>query len=538
MWDERVSPLAPHPAFSFEKNPTAPLHFPRLSVAVSSLSLMSATMFCYRRCFIILLLVAVLVVAFPTSSLVHCFTHSQLSLQSVHSARLTTRSTHLNALSAPSTSTTTSVTTTFSEDVSLVSTSSLEDTNQRKETSQPSMGVFSPAAKYHKERRKQMLLKYGDKIIPLERDASSQSLALSLLALSNVSLFTLSIACGHLHPALVVLLAIFPGSIFSLWTLQILHDNLHGSLLDKHKSTFPFPLGLGRIVVNIKRHYLQESILFWGSMPSAFGYYLYLTYGHVTHHKSFGDVDAASLKQLFNSSQQDFEDGDVLFVAHRMKLKGEVGPTFTLPTLFGRRKQVTLSISKMGFNTWKEGYPIRNALTFTISFMYERFMLVINDVVVAITGWNYFFPNKPRQFHSDCAKYCRCALLVRALLYSLGGWKSIFFLYLSETLWSIPPHPACAMFVTNHGSTIDDDTGFCVPSSSTYAGKWYSLLTLGTNYHVEHHDFPTIPLHKLGQLRDIAPEFYRTGSNDNVFKIMRKAFSKPEFYACMDAKVI
>jgi fatty acid desaturase len=94
------------------------------------------------------------------------------------------------------------------------------------------------------------------------------------------------------------------------------------------------------------------------------------------------------------------------------------------------------------------------------------------------------------------------------------------------------------MFVTNHGSTIDDDTGFCVPSSSTYAGKWYSLLTLGTNYHVEHHDFPTIPLHKLGQLRDIAPEFYRTGSNDNVFKIMRKAFSKPEFYACMDAKVI
>ena len=94
------------------------------------------------------------------------------------------------------------------------------------------------------------------------------------------------------------------------------------------------------------------------------------------------------------------------------------------------------------------------------------------------------------------------------------------------------------MFVTNHGSTMDDDTGLCVPSSSTYAGRWYSLLTLGTNYHVEHHDFPTIPLHKLGQLREIAPEFYRTGSNDNVFQIMKKAFSNPEFYACMDANVI
>jgi fatty acid desaturase len=493
-------------------------------------------LFYHWSCFILLGFLAAFL---PTSSVVHCFTHSQLSTQSVLFARLTTRSTQLTALSAPSTSTTTSVTTNFAGAVSLVSTSLQDDTtqdvilDQRKE-------VFSPAAKYHKERRKRMLLKYGDQIIPLERDASSQSLAIPLLALSNVSLFTLSLICGTLHPALVVLLAVFPGSIFSLWTLQILHDNLHGSLLDKHKSTFfPLPLGLGRKVVNIKRHRLRGSILFWGSMPSAFGYYLYLTYGHITHHKSFGDVDAASLKQLFDSSKQDFEDGDVLFVAHRMKLKGEVGPTFTLPTLFGRRKRhVTLSISKMGFNTWKEGYPIRNALAFTISFMYERFMLVINDTVVAITGWNYFFPNKPRRFHADCAKYCRCALLVRAVLYSLGGWKSIFFLYLSETLWSIPPHPACAMFVTNHGSTIDDDTGLCVPSSSTYAGKWYSLLTLGTNYHVEHHDFPTIPLHRLGQLRDIAPEFYRTGSNDNVFKIMRKAFSKPEFYACMDAKVI
>jgi fatty acid desaturase len=488
------------------------------------------------------------VAAFPTTSLVDCFTHSPLPTQNVLLARLTTKggSTQLNALSAPKTTTTSVVANVLDDILPFHSSSHVEDTinfttptqedgnNQRKE-------VFSPAAKYHKERRKLMLHKYGDKIIPLERDASSQSLALPLLALSNISLFGLSIICGSLHPAYVVLLAIFPGSILSLWTLQILHDCLHGSLLDKHTSTFSFFLGRKRM--SIKRHYLQEVILFWGSMPSAFGYYLYLTYGHISHHKSFGDANAASLQQLFNSSQVDFEDGDVLFVAHRMKLKGNIGPTFTLPTFFGRQqqqqqRQITLSISKMGFNTWKEGYPIRNALIFTISFMYERFMLMINDVIVAMTGWNYFFPNKPRQFHIDCTKYCRCAVLVRILLYCVGGWKSIFFLYLCETLWSIPPHPACAMFVTNHGSTMDDDTGLCVPSSSTYAGRWYSLLTLGTNYHVEHHDFPTIPLHKLGQLREIAPEFYRTGSNDNVFKIMRKAFSNPEFYACMDAKVI
>ena len=367
-----------------------------------------------------------------------------------------------------------------------------------------------------------MLQTYGDQIGPLERESSSHTLALSILVLSNVSLFSLAALSGKLHSFQVALLALFPGSMFSLWTLQILHDLLHGSLLSKRQTKF----------LGIKRKVWQDHLLFWGSMPSAFGYYLYLNYGHLTHHKSLGDAQSASLKQLFESDQKEFEDGDVLFVAHRMKLKGEVGPTFSVGD-----KEVTMSISKTGFDAWKDGYPVRNAFAFVASFMYERFMLIVNDGVVAITGRNYFFPNKPQQFHDECAKYCRCAVLVRGLLWAMAGWKSMLFLYLSETLWSIPPHPACAMFVTNHGSSIDD-TGGCIPSSSTYAGRWYSILTLGTNYHCEHHDFPTIPLHRLGELRKIAPEFYRKGTSDSVFRIMKKVFAKPDFYACMDANII
>ena len=196
-----------------------------------------------------------------------------------------------------------------------------------------------------------------------------------------------------------------------------------------------------------------------------------------------------------------------------------------------------MSISKSGFNLWRDGRPIRNALAFASSFLFERVMIVINDLVVALTGRNYFFPNKPQSFHEECTRYCRCAVPVRMALWMVAGWKSLLFLYLSETLWSIPPHPACAMFVTNHGSRTDEETGSCVPSSSTYAGRWYSLFTLGTNYHCEHHDFPTIPLNKLGQLKKIAPEFYRDDSKDNLFKIMKKAFSYPDFYACMDAGI-
>ena len=385
--------------------------------------------------------------------------------------------------------------------------------------------TLSPAAQWHQKRHHEMISKYRSKILPLERDSCSNVLALTLLALANASLLSLSLLSGQLPISKVILLSIFPGSMFSLWTLQILHDCLHGSLFPKQNSYSVF----GK---QIKRKSLQNNLLFWGSMPSAFGYYLYLKYGHLTHHKSLGDADSASLKTLFDSGKKDFEDGDVLFVAHRMKLKGEVGPRFRLG-----KKEVVMSISKSGFGLWRDGRPVQNACVFASSFLYERFMLMVNDVVVAITGRNYFFPNKPKQFHDECASYCRCAVILRALLWRIAGWKSMLFLYLSETLWSIPPHPACAMFVTNHGST-KDESGMCTPSSSTYAGKWYSIFTLGTNYHVEHHDFPTIPLHRLGALRKIAPEYYRSGSRDNLFKVMKKAFSEPEFYACMDAGLL
>jgi fatty acid desaturase len=198
-----------------------------------------------------------------------------------------------------------------------------------------------------------------------------------------------------------------------------------------------------------------------------------------------------------------------------------------------------MSISKSGFSLWKEGNALRNALIFISSFMFERIMLIMNDFVVAIAGRNFFFPNKPKEFHDECARYCRSAVLFRlALCFAGRSFKPLLYLYFAETLWSIPPHPASAMFITNHPSKTESD-GSCVPSSSTYAGRWYSLFTLGTNFHVEHHDFPTIPLHLLWKLRRIAPEFYKDiGDRDNIFQIMRKTFQKPDFYACMNSNNI
>jgi Fatty acid desaturase len=125
-------------------------------------------------------------------------------------------------------------------------------------------------------------------------------------------------------------------------------------------------------------------------------------------------------------------------------------------------------------------------------------------------------------------------------------------LFLCETLWSVPPHPCSAMFLTNHPSAEANGGGgagspsSCIPSQSTYAGGWYSVLTLGTNYHAEHHDFPTVPFHLLHRLPQVAPEFYRTTSiggststrsrqeRDNVWTLMRNALSRPSVYACLN----
>jgi hypothetical protein len=87
-----------------------------------------------------------------------------------------------------------------------------------------------------------------------------------------------------------------------------------------------------------------------------------------------------------------FDDGDVLLVAqHRMKLLDGIGPTFR----FGEGRSITMSISISGFDFWRNGRVLRDACAFWLSSLYERFMLVINNAVIRVTGRNYFFLNKP-----------------------------------------------------------------------------------------------------------------------------------------------
>ncbi|CAE8622524.1 unnamed protein product [Polarella glacialis] len=271
--------------------------------------------------------------------------------------------------------------------------------------------------------------------------------------------------------------------------------------------------------------------------------------------------------QLFDSDRNQFEDGDVLFVAHRQPVSGRPFEV-RLPVPGGGADDSVAFSPSISYNVftslWDKGPQrgqaedtqtnatirgIRNGALYTFSMVFERCALAVNDKIVGLVGFNPFFWQKPPAFHEGCASYSRAATVLHLALLAFCGPGALLYLLVGEVAWQLPHHPACAMFISNHGSGKRVD-GKCAPTASLYIGEpwgWYDWICMFSNYHLEHHDFPDVALLRLPELTRLAPEFYgqqatvatsapaelavATAATDWLASVAG-AFAAPQPYAC------
>ena len=100
--------------------------------------------------------------------------------------------------------------------------------------------------------------------------------------------------------------------------------------------------------------------------------------------------------------------------------------------------------------------------------------------------------------------YPTLSFILIYVLFLGGGWMSVLFLLLAQTFATgfLHPHNFGIILSNSHFHGHNSYQ----PSTSLYG--WSNWIYFNFGLHCEHHDIMGIPWHRLGRLKQIAPEFY------------------------------
>lgn len=112
---------------------------------------------------------------------------------------------------------------------------------------------------------------------------------------------------------------------------------------------------------------------------------------------------------------------------------------------------------------------------------------------------------KKYRIESWAVTYPLMSMLMIGLLFWFAGWQAIVYLLASALFMTGFAHPLAFGLILSNSHFYGVKSRY-QPTLSYYG--WLNWLTFNFGLHVEHHDLAAIPWHRLGKLREIAPECY------------------------------
>lgn len=287
----------------------------------------------------------------------------------------------------------------------------------------------------------------------------------------------------------VLLLAWIPGAYLVFAKFNHLHEMSHGLIFGKMKTVY------------------MDLIMRWIALPDVTGtLYYYYRYHHLAHHKRLGKD---TLQDALDNRYQRGVDLDLVLFAGKIKSQK----------------------NRDGENTYvpEQGlFRVFFAGILPLLFLVSRTMTLPRNLYwVLLSYLGIDNGTRSRAMLSSYAiQNVLWVTIVAGLTLYTSSWKPLAYLSLSQLfyngfLW----HPYLTFWLGIHKTGEGGE-----PTQSIY-GSFMVLITQKMSLHVEHHDFPQVPIRKLPLITKMLPDYYRgiPRTQGGYFQIMRDYYSTQQW---------